>query len=411
MRRLLSRLVCNFCHDRKGGIATMTAIMLLPLMLTVGAAMDFARLAKGQIELQDAADAAALAGAASYNDSTQASNAVKVATNYFNSFSFSKDLVFSSSGLSITAGTGTLPSGISAYEVTVTTTASLNSTLMSLASFSIFSLTATAVAANPIVIPKFNFGGFGAQAADWNTVYMYGVLLDSSGNPEYTTLSSNLQNYYELGSNCNSSSNNYSSNSRCVGQYGASIPSNQTFPTITATQPIAFMLVNMTDGLSSTSSNGYGNNGYGSPPGDFNLFSSAYEMAGNPPSQYTNNRMFDNSGAVTNYYMISSNSTPNCSLIVEPVVPGSIPNSPPVSGTCFSATAMNSGYQYAAQSCAKMAGRTFMYWWNDEGGPSDDDDYNDSYYTVSCTTGTGAVAPANGSTSTATSGLAVILVE
>ena len=37
-----------------------------------------------------------------------------------------------------------------------------------------------------------------------------------------------------------------------------------------------------------------------------------------------------------------------------------------------------------------MNGNTYKYWWNDMGGGGDDKDYNDSYYTFSCTVGAGS---------------------
>lgn len=412
IRKIIQRLFFHVLHDQKGGIATMSAIMMLPLMLAVGASIDFARISKCQVELQDAADAAALSGAAAYTDNTHSSNAATVATNYFNSFVFAKDITASATA-TVSSGTGTSQAGTLGYEVTVVATGSVSTTLMALASFKSFTLTATAVAMNPIVKPVFIFkSGLGTTGAfDWNSVYAYAVPEDSNGNPQYTTISQNLSNYFELYSNCNSSDTNYSTASRCYGQYGYVIPANQTFPVISATQPIAFMFVNMTAGnLSSVNPYYDYTNQYGSPAGDFNLFSSAYEMAGGPPSQYTNTRTFDNSGVATHYPTSSSNSTPNCSLIVEVVNPNSLPTSPPTTGSCYSDTSTQTGYQYGSQSCAKMAGQTFMYWWNDMGGGQDDMNYIDAYYTVSCTTGNSAVVN-NNNTTTATSGVSVILVQ
>jgi hypothetical protein len=34
-----------------------------------------------------------------------------------------------------------------------------------------------------------------------------------------------------------------------------------------------------------------------------------------------------------------------------------------------------------------MAGRTFIYWWNDMGAPTDDFDYKNLYFTVRCVRG------------------------
>jgi Flp pilus assembly protein TadG len=53
----------KFLSDRSGGFAINFAVLLVPLLLTVGFAVDTARLVSAKTELQDAADAAALAAA------------------------------------------------------------------------------------------------------------------------------------------------------------------------------------------------------------------------------------------------------------------------------------------------------------------------------------------------------------
>lgn len=410
----------NPFSDRQGSVAILAALLMLPLTLCVGSAVDFARLTRGQAALQDAVDAAALAGAAAYVDSTQSSNASVVALRYFNAYAFASDLTVPSSGVQISSAQGTLPAGGNAYNVTVTATATLSATMMALAKITGFSLQATAVASNPIVVPVFSFGGFGGSAADWNSMYMYGVPLDANGNPQYTTFPTTTASYYEIGSNCNSSSSNYSSSSRCVGQTGAKVSTSQVFPTITATQPLGFELKNVANGLYASSSAGYGNNGYNAPSGSVNVFSSALEAASLSPSEESNYSYTEQVYYKGNYYNVKetttypttqTSSTPNCSLIVEQVDPSNLPTSPPSSGKCFSTSSTTSGEQYAAMSCAKMAGRTFMYWWNDMGGPSDDGDYNDAYFTVSCSFGNAATITTSTNASTATSGLAVILSQ
>jgi hypothetical protein len=66
---------------------------------------------------------------------------------------------------------------------------------------------------------------------------------------------------------------------------------------------------------------------------------------------------------------------------------------PPQNGTCFSPAA-TPGLQFAAPTCQTLGGNTYAFWWNDMGGKIDDLDYNDAYFTVSCTGATSnGVAP------------------
>ena len=51
----------------------------------------------------------------------------------------------------------------------------------------------------------------------------------------------------------------------------------------------------------------------------------------------------------------------------------------PTSGSCFSGLPA-----YATVNCAQAAGMTLYYYWNDMGGATDDKDYNDAVYTVTC---------------------------
>jgi Flp pilus assembly protein TadG len=51
----------RFAADQGGAVAIMFAFALLPLMLAVGAGVDYSRVSQAQADLQSAADAAALA--------------------------------------------------------------------------------------------------------------------------------------------------------------------------------------------------------------------------------------------------------------------------------------------------------------------------------------------------------------
>ena len=62
MRNTLQR----FSRDRRGSIGLYMAVAILPLTLLVGAATDFRRIETVKSEMQDATDAAILAGAKAY---------------------------------------------------------------------------------------------------------------------------------------------------------------------------------------------------------------------------------------------------------------------------------------------------------------------------------------------------------
>ena len=116
-------LVRSFARARRGAVAVLFAIMLVPLLLAVGAGVDFARLEILKSSLQSVADGAALAGATALNQSGS-SGATTVATGYFNK---------GVANLAMTATVGapvvTVPTTTS---VRVTATATLQMTLMAL---------------------------------------------------------------------------------------------------------------------------------------------------------------------------------------------------------------------------------------------------------------------------------------
>lgn len=350
--------------------------MAVPMMVAVGVGAGYAQLSETDTWLQDAVDNSALAGASAYTDSTQGSSAQTIGANYISKTPLPAGITLVSSN--VTAAQD--PSNLG-YNVTVTAVAKLNAPILS-SVLSYTTISATATARNPTVNLKLSTSHFGTSAADWNSIYYYPVPM-SNGQPQYNSVPA-LSQFYEVGTNCNNGSTNWSSSSRCNTSAGGAIPNNKTPPTIGATQPIAFVLENMTAGLSSSSSPSYASNGFGSKAGNINYFSSAFEEAAEPPSQQTNyyNSLLYN--VTTTYPTATSSSTPNCSLIVQQVTGTSTPTTPPYGGSCFSTSSTSSGFQNGALSCAQMNGKTYMFWWNDMGGSGDDHDYNDAYYTVTC---------------------------
>src|ERR1039458_4232369 len=57
----MTRLLKRFARDRKGNVAIIFAIASIPTIYLLGMALDFSSAARGQAQLNDAADAAALA--------------------------------------------------------------------------------------------------------------------------------------------------------------------------------------------------------------------------------------------------------------------------------------------------------------------------------------------------------------
>lgn len=393
------KLALRLATERRGAIGMIMAVAAVPLVMSVAVGVDTARLVQAQKTLQGAADGAALAGAAVYLDDSSASNAQKVGTQYFNTFS--QAATVSLSNLAVTPKNGQYNSSNPGHSVTVDATATMATTFLSVANIKTLALKAHAVASNPQVQPVVTLGSVGSTAADWNSAYMYAVPTGANGLPDYTQFPP-LSEFYEIGSNCSSTYNsNWTSKSACNGGFGATKPSNQTFPKISGNQAIAFMFVNMNNGMFPLGSPSYPGNQYGAKPGSYEIMTSAW-MSLPPPSPGPQGPTYqtDNSPAIiksltgytvsqpsTTYSSLNKSSTPNCALIVQQIDPNNIPSDPPNPGSCFSMSDTNSGVQFANLSCAQMAGRTFMYWWNDMGGSKDDFDYKNLYFTVKCVSG------------------------
>jgi Flp pilus assembly protein TadG len=141
--RLLRRVVA----DRRGAIAMTMAMLMAPILMTIGAAVDYARLEQFKTQLQATVDSAALAGAAAYTSTSQNSNAVTVATNYV------------ASGVALLpAHVGTITPTVTAAQVTtgnnagnsitVSATASIGTTFMRIFANTL-SVSANASALNP----------------------------------------------------------------------------------------------------------------------------------------------------------------------------------------------------------------------------------------------------------------------
>jgi Flp pilus assembly protein TadG len=277
IKRSLSRLV----RDETGAIAVTFALLLIPMILVVGGAVDYARMVQYRASLQYAVDQAALAGAAVFSDSTQSTAATQVATNYFNrsilpsSLSVTAPAVSTNTNGTINPAVGTA----AAYTVTVSATAKVSTTLLSLIIPSV-TITATGTAGDPVVTPNLGFTNVNSRACDGNSVYLYKVPLNANGTgydysavPAWTKNGSVYTNYYMIGSSYQS------------------VPSGQTLPSMTANQPMGVALVNVTDGNTSNSGCGVnvtGANSYGAPYMSTQTFYSSLLLNNQSPSENTN---------------------------------------------------------------------------------------------------------------------------
>lgn len=335
MRTAWHKLIRQFCCDLRGVFALWLAVAAVPLLLLAGAGLDLMRAVDLRSQLQAAVDSAALAGATAFTSSSAATAATTAAQNYMIA-AIAK--LTANSGVTYTATPNTTASGnATLYTMTVTATSAMPTTLMKMVSQST-SVKVTATAQNATYTISSTLSGFASNAYDANSIYWY-VVPSDGGVPT----SSAMTLLY---------SNTNSNNTKTVTT------------TITAGQKMGFALKNVTGGIT-----GYGRNGYGGAQGSTHWFYSHLM----PPSSQA-----------------YSSVTKDCSLQV--LTSGS--SSTLKSGSCLSSLPANS-----AVNCSEVAGKTLTFYWNDMGGGSDDNDYNDAVYKVVC------------SSNTATSQTGVILIK
>ena len=315
----------TFGADRRGTTALLFGLLLVPIVVAVGAGFDLTRDTTFRSALQAAADQAALAGASAYTAASAQASAVASATAYMTA---AEAGLPANSGVSFAVATAPVTGAGGAttgYTVSVTATASVATTLMAIA-IPAMANTVTATALNPVVTFNASLGSWKSSAWDSNTIYWYVVPADGS-----LPASSDL---HELFSNASAPP--------------ASLPSI----TLTGGQTIGFALQNITGGL-----RGYGPNQYGSPQGHTNWLYSQES----PPS-------------------LSAYPTEpkNCALQVIAATTAD-PNPAETPGSCSAATPA-----LGTVNCAQAMGQTIYFFWNDMGGSTDDYDYNDAQYSLTC---------------------------
>ncbi len=397
---------------RRGSVSLMMAGATIPLVISVGVGVDIARLAMAQVALQAAVDGAALAGANVYNGPTYNGNATKLATDYFAKYNQGSTVVVQTP--TATAAPGSMPGAPTSYNVTVAAKGTLPTTFMKIAGYKTMTVSAHAVAGHPYsqpTPPTFTAGSAAlgkpqSSAWDWNSAYVYPVPMDASG-VHWDKLPSNKNAFYEVANNCRLQvASTWTSASDCNGRFGADWTGpTGPVPTFLPNQPIGFILINEQGGLQPyKDANGkLYPNAYGATDKNFAVFGTAPLASGASPNFYADgpqalaiiNAIFPTAKAVSQPKNSSANyrqlSPGNCSLLIQPYdTTQPLPSEPPNSlkGKCYGVDDPASGSQYSGMSCAQMNGRTFIYWWNDMGGFTDDKDYNDLSYPFSCTPST-----------------------
>ena len=374
----LRQIWSDFAGSRKGAVAVMAAIMMVPLVGAAGIATDYSREAMLKASLQSIADDAALAGASMLNLSSSDTEAISVATNYFNK------------GFATLAGGAATPtlsvSAPNSTTVVVTATTTLKSTLMGY--FKVLSLPigVSATAQGPgYAIKVQKIGGFDSGAADGNTIYYY-IVPAGGGIPL------NLSAYTELFTNDPAVDPNFAVD-------------NNVPKTIVAgpTQQIGFAMLNHTGSVNPFYYNG-GSNQYGGTQGTYHYFFSSLPVPTNYPGLgYTNQGTFytgtiasDGScknktaitGTVTNF-VANSGWTNHCSAHPCTTLTNAANGTPTVYNNNLLINGSCSNPASGAPTCQQLYSGPEEYRWNDMGGiyagvGDDNYDYTDADYTVNC---------------------------
>jgi Flp pilus assembly protein TadG len=365
------RAMRPLAKDNRGIVAIAMALLFVPVVMIVGAAVDYARLEQFKTQLQSTVDSAALSGAAAYVDASSSSNAQTVANNYLTS---NETLLPGHVGsISSTVSASQVTTGSNqGYTVSVSATGTIGTTFMRMIT-STLNVSASATAVNPLVTITINASNFNSSAADFNTLWYW---LISASSPSALPSTSQFTSSSGLKLGCNHGCSNTSvtftaSASQQIGMalenetaglsdYGVNYDctSYQTVPTTTTTTTTYDQQTHRNVTTTTTT--------YGTCKGSTQWYFSNLM----PPSANSNNVSSIDTG-----YQISQ----NCSLQVQLSTSTPTTNTPPISGQCFTSLP-----QYAYPSCAQMNGQYANFYWNDMGGYPDDKDYNDAEISISC---------------------------
>lgn len=369
----------SFRNARQGATAVLFALMLIPIILSVGAATDFARLAILKSSLQSVTDGAALAGASVLNTKTGSTDAVIIATDYFN-----KDVTALATTATVGNPTVTVPTAIS---VTVSATATLQNSFMNAMSFiklgvGSWQVVVTATAEGPAyTLQVTKTGGFNSSAEDGDSIYYYDATTSSTPNLSGMTL---------LFTNDPNVDANWATD-------------NTTAKTIriSANDIVGFALVNKTGDITA-----YSKNAYGGKLGTTHIFYSALAVP-SLTAYSSQGNFYTGTSQNNNYYYNNYNSNNNnCNTTAITTTKTSYIPTAKTSCYPYPCTTLNGGVVLnnnlliagscstqatASQTCLQLYNNPVSFAWNDMGGAANDDpgggddyDYNDAVYTVSC---------------------------
>jgi len=360
-----------FRMARRGAIAVLFAVMMIPLILATGAAVDFARLEVLRTSLQSVVDGAALAGASALCLSTGSTSAVTVAKDYF-----TQGVTSLATTATVSSPAVTVPSTI---QVTVKATATLQYSFMNLIG-STLSVPVTASAEGPAYqLQVTKSGGFTSTAYDADSIYFYTV---TGGTPPSSTASMTLLFTNDSSLDPNWAADNATAKAIRIG----------------ANDSVGFALINRTGART-----GYGNNGYGAVPGSTHMFYSSLAVPSSiayaSPGTYT-------TGAVTTTTILLGLTTTSCKKtpITTTVTDYSaliVNGSNIVNCNLHPCTTLSNGVVLennllvgnpaacstpatATKTCLQLEANPLHFAWNDMGGSPDDDNYLDAVYTVQC---------------------------
>ena len=137
----------DFQRDRRGAVALIFAIMLLPLCLCIGAAVDYARILRWKGSFDNSADAAALAAASQGASIVTNPPSAAFVQNYF-----SAELGAMNDGVTVSSNV-TMSQSVTSYFVNVSYTATIPTTLMRIIGVNNVTLSGNATAA--VDLPKY----------------------------------------------------------------------------------------------------------------------------------------------------------------------------------------------------------------------------------------------------------------
>lgn len=364
LNRLLSGLTA-FRTAERGAVAVLFAVMMIPLILATGAAVDFARVEILKTSLQSVVDGAALAGASALSLPNGTTSAGTVATDYFN-----KGMSSLATTATVGSPTVTIPSST---KVTVTATATLQYSFMNLVGRGL-SVPITATAQGPAYqLQVTKNGGFTGDAWDGNSIYFYKV--SGSSVPDTTSLKLLFTNDPAVDPNW--VADNAAAKAIQVG----------------ANDSVGFAMVNKTG-----SKTYYRSNAYGAGGGSTHYF---YSSLASPSSiAYPSQPTFA-TGTTTTTKDKYGNITITC---YRTAITATNADYVPTSASSCNAhpcTTLNSGVVLqnnlvvgnnnacstpatVTKTCLQLQATPLLFAWNDMGGPGDDFDYQDANYTVTC---------------------------